>query len=584
MSNFRPLAVILALLFSTFGREAAVLAETKSDAAKAAPASAKVAAIPEIEFFLARGEAGACGPGCSEWIAAEGKIDPGAAQRLRRLLTKLGRRRPPIYFHSPGGSTAGSIELGRLMRDQKLEASVGHTIPLGCSPDQQLEKSCEALKRSGQELESELDPTIAMCNSGCVYALAGGTVRLVPPRVKLGIHDVGFDPDQPPPRGVTLGEVKRLAHARIQEYLNDMGIDEALSKAAAAVPFETMRFLEREELSRFGIDRRDFGETGWQPLDKPMPEIIKRFFVRTDSDQTRYLDGFVSLDCGSGRAIRLVLGRQRGSSETLDTGQRPASISVNGRRVDLPQQIASQGLDMRSAMLSVSTFDALGDNATVGLTASDLARNNESAGGVTLNMQGFAEAYAKLRKQCDEPNRNAMAAAVPAKLIPYLSRESPAVQYPWAAQPWTDFPNTPAAAPVARPTTPQFASHWAEPPSQSEPDRQGCHLQISIEPQHVRGRVTGFLSGDEALIRTRRIEAQLGAKVSPDYFSLARVMVEIDPADKDRSSDRTTMAAIPEAMAVKIGDLVELDGRHRDQSLPCHFIPWTINRLIEHVE
>jgi hypothetical protein len=583
MSNSRLLAVILALLVSTFGREPAAVAETKPDDAKAAPASPDVAATPpEIEFFLARGEAGACGPGCSEWIAAEGRIDGGAAQRLRRLLTKLARRWPPIYFHSPGGSVAGSIELGRLMRDQKLEASVGHTIPLGCDRDKQLEKSCEALKRSGQELESEFDPTIAMCNSACVYALAGGAVRLVPPWVKLGIHDVGFESDQAPPRGAVLGEAKRLVHARIQEYLHDMGIDEALYRAAAAIPFESKKFLEREELVRFGIDRREFGETGWQLLDKPMPTIIKRFFVPTDGDQTRYLDDFVSLDCGSDRAIRLALGRQRSSSETLGTAQRSTSINVNGQRVDLPQQIASKGFYMRSATLTVSTFDALDDNATLGLPAGDPAGSGESAGGLTLNMQGFAEAYAKLRRQCDERTRNAIAAALTAKQIPYLSPASPALQYRWAAQPWTEFPNPPAAAPVARSTAAQSVSN-AEPPSRSEPVRQGCHLEIAAEPQHVRGRVTGFLSGDEALIRTRRIEAQLGAKVSPDYFSLTRVTVEIDPADKE-SSDRTTMAAIPEAMAVKIGDLVELDGRHRDQSLPCHFIPWTINRLIEHVE
>ena len=239
---------------------------------------------------------------------------------------------------------------------------------------------------------------------------------------------------------------------------------------------------------------------------------------------------------------------------------------------------------MRSATLSVSTFDALGDNATLGLTASDLARNSEPGRGVTLNMQGFAETYAKLRKQCDEPTRNAVAAAVPAKPIPYLGSESPAVQYPRAAQPWTGLPNPPAAAPVVGSTAAQSASNAAESPSQSEPDRQGCHLQMAAEPQHLTGRVTGFLSGDEALIRTRRIEAQLGARISPDYFSLTRVTVEIDPAEKNRTNDRTTMAAIPEHMAVNIGDLVELDGRHRDQSLPCHFIPWTINRLIDHVE
>jgi hypothetical protein len=44
------------------------------------------------------------------------------------------------------------------------------------------------------------------------------------------------------------------------------------------------------------------------------------------------------------------------------------------------------------------------------------------------------------------------------------------------------------------------------------------------------------------------------------------------------------MAAIPEHMVVKIGDTLELDSRHRDPSLPCNFIPWTISKVAEHAE
>jgi hypothetical protein len=45
----------------------------------ASPAVIKLAGMPDMEFYLARGEADACGRGCNEWIAAEGKIDLGAA-------------------------------------------------------------------------------------------------------------------------------------------------------------------------------------------------------------------------------------------------------------------------------------------------------------------------------------------------------------------------------------------------------------------------------------------------------------------------------------------------------------------------
>ena len=39
-------------------------------------------------FFLAKGERDACGPGCSEWIAAEGMFEgPQVERRFRDLLT-----------------------------------------------------------------------------------------------------------------------------------------------------------------------------------------------------------------------------------------------------------------------------------------------------------------------------------------------------------------------------------------------------------------------------------------------------------------------------------------------------------------
>jgi len=415
-SRLFAIALALAVAVGPIGGAAAVMAETTSDPAKA---GAKSAATAEIVFFPARGEADACGPGCNEWIAAEGKIDAGAATRLRRLLTKLGHRRPPIYFHSPGGSIVGSLELGRLIRDQKLSVSVAYTVPLACDRDKPLEKTCEAQKHSGQELESVFDPAASICNSGCVYAVAGGAVRLIPPWVKLGIHDVGFDPDNPPPRALQ-GEAKRTAHARIQQYLREMGMDEALYKAAAAVPFESGKFLEREELVRFGIDRREFGEAGWQLVDKPEPAIAKGFFVRTESDQARYVDGAVILTCGGGPAIRLALARQQGAAETPGSGPHFLSVDLNGQRIDLPYQIASTKLDMRAASLPASTFDAIGDDATIGLSGTGLARHDDPAGDITLNMHGFTTAYTKLRKSCEQPAHSPPAAMLPpGKPIPF---------------------------------------------------------------------------------------------------------------------------------------------------------------------
>jgi hypothetical protein len=102
--------------------------------------------------------------------------------------------------------------------------------------------------------------------------------------------------------------------------------------------------------------------------------------------------------------------------------------------------------------------------------------------------------------------------------------------------------------------------------------QQSCSAQIPIAPEHATGVVTGFLNDEQVLAINRFTEAQVGAKVNPTYLPLKHVWVQ-NPRLK-------TMAAVPEHMSVKIGDSVELNTRYRDPILSCHFIPWTINHLV----
>jgi hypothetical protein len=150
MPTARLLLIRFALLAAVAGCVPPLAAQTAAPGPGTPPPGAvKVPPMGDIVFYVAHGDPDACGRGCNEWIAAEGQIDTGAAQRLRRLLAKLGRRRPPLFLHSPGGNISGSIELGRLIREQKLAVSVAHTIPRGCDRDKPIDKSCSALKRSG---------------------------------------------------------------------------------------------------------------------------------------------------------------------------------------------------------------------------------------------------------------------------------------------------------------------------------------------------------------------------------------------------------------------------------------------------
>ena len=295
----------------------------------------------------------------------------------------------------------GSIELGRLIRNRKIEVSVARTIPAGCDRDHLRDKPCEALKRTGQVLASELDPNGAMCNSGCVLALSGGAVRSVPPWVKLGVHAIGIDLEKTPVRGAALAAATRTANARIVEFLRDMGISTALFDASNAIPHESARFLQRDELVRFGIDRREFGETRWRFVDKPTVAIAKGFFVRTGAPEPAYPDALLRLSC-AGNTIRLTFAQERTLSEPAGAGQRPMRLNVNGLRMDLPYPARSDKFEMRTTLLLGQVVDSIDDNSAIQVFGFGPDEEREPQSRTTLNMDGFSAAYAKLRKACDE--------------------------------------------------------------------------------------------------------------------------------------------------------------------------------------
>ena len=209
----------------------------------------------------------------------------------------------------------------------------------------------------------------------------------------------------------------------------------------------------------------------------------------------------------------------------------------------------------------------------------DLARIDGPAGNITLTMDGFSGAYAKLKDRCEQ------SAPKPIAVVPWTNRgpvsfmsgaKSAGAHIPPATSDAAVAPDKSGASTPVGPKTSQAADRPGA-PAQTELMQQGCGLQIPGAPQRVTGRVTRFVSGEEALTLTNAVEAQLGAKISPAYLSLKRVRVEASGENRNW----WTIAAVPEDMPVKVGDLVELNSRYRDPELPCQFIPWTIYRLLD---
>ena len=294
-------------------------AGTRPPATEPAPAEPRL--LPPIVFFVARGEPNACGVGCREWIAAEGTIDEGADDRLRALLRRLGGRKLPIFFHSPGGRAPAALAIGRMIRQRGLTAGLGWTVPAGCDPKQRNEPACNKLKRSGRDFVAVLDTGYTLCTSACVIAFVGGAVREVAAQGVLGVHSMSFalqhvDADghvtrtPSPMKPAVERKAFELWYGKIGAYLREMGISQDLLAAMRAVENERMRYLTRDEIAAFGIDRRQAIESLWWFVDRPSgPRAVK---VIEENRAGTFHKDFLSVTCRNASTLRLLYGRDAG--------------------------------------------------------------------------------------------------------------------------------------------------------------------------------------------------------------------------------------------------------------------------------
>jgi hypothetical protein len=131
---------------------------------------AKIRSEPMI-FVVATGEPNACGRGCTEWIPGEGRFDEGAAQRFREFLAVLAKRDLPIFFSSDGGLVREAVQIGLILRENRMTAGVARTVAEGCHLGFPLDDACRHLMQSKREHKARLYSGGARCASACVYVM-----------------------------------------------------------------------------------------------------------------------------------------------------------------------------------------------------------------------------------------------------------------------------------------------------------------------------------------------------------------------------------------------------------------------------
>jgi hypothetical protein len=246
---------------------------------------AKIRSEPMI-FVVATGEPNACGRGCNEWIAGQGQFDESAAQRFREFLAVLAKRDLPIFFNSDGGLLREAVQIGLILRENRMTAGVARTVPEGCHLGFPLDDACRSLIQSKREHKARLYFGGARCASACVYAIIGASTRHVDPGATLRIHSsVGR-------------EIDKTENA-LRRYVMRMGVDPALVDATTKIPSRTFRGLSRGEMERFGIETRGFYETPWFAYHGPAGEfrLLKSVTYPTGDARDEYRTRTVGLAC-----------------------------------------------------------------------------------------------------------------------------------------------------------------------------------------------------------------------------------------------------------------------------------------------
>jgi hypothetical protein len=179
-------------------------------------------------FYVAHGTEGACGPGCADWIAAEGTVQWDTWKRLINILDRQNGRKLPLVIHAYGQSNLNvAVSLGRILHDRGIDATDGSTEVGACAGKP--EADCFLLKRPGGPLDASLNASKSQCDLACVLILAGGVHRNLHPGTRVILTGMAIHNRLAP----NVAEERRTSLTQsfdhdFRTYLREMGVDTEL--------------------------------------------------------------------------------------------------------------------------------------------------------------------------------------------------------------------------------------------------------------------------------------------------------------------------------------------------------------------
>ncbi|OWV70038.1 hypothetical protein ATY77_18500 [Rhizobium sp. R634] len=271
--------LLLVLLFLTLPTGATALAAEKK----------KPAGQPPMRFILVHHPL--CVEDCPGWISAEGRITADTPAQLRKILKKIGGRKPPVVFRSEGGDVDAAYAMGRMIRKAGLETAVGGTRLKGCAAD---DMRCDAaIAKDGTAIGYTYSDG-AYCFSACPLAFAGGTSRVASQWAFIGVHQITtvysrvrvsyrieYKIVNGKKKEISRKEVGRKsagkssstklgkkASAALTGYLREMGVDQDLVDLLMSATPDSIKIVPPVEAMRIGLmtDMLSYNEWPGMPL------------------------------------------------------------------------------------------------------------------------------------------------------------------------------------------------------------------------------------------------------------------------------------------------------------------------------
>lgn len=355
----------------------------------------------QMIFFVAKGEANACGPNCREWIAAEGAIDEGAARRLSGFLAEPSRRGLPVFFNSPGGDAATAVQLGLILRQYRMTAGVGRTKLRGCSAAPLADPACRKLMQSRSEHRAQFSSEDAWCFSACPYAMAGASFRKVALKARMSVHSL-----RPEDRARDKSAVIEQGNAILRRYLVEMGVDGGLIDLASKVSNDKLKRLDREDIARFGIESRSGFETHWtlHNDDAGRHFMLKALTTGGEAPGANFQTGVLRIGCENSSGYRVVYRREllpddapQKTQMTVSAGEQMFSLGRGFQSPDIGMWTAS---GLWTSVIGMDAVRSMAGEPAILLTENSDPASGKSPGVTKLSTAGMAEAVTQLRRYC----------------------------------------------------------------------------------------------------------------------------------------------------------------------------------------